>query len=266
MMSLLSRGLAGGYVLLSLLFLTGCGVNSNLMFKEPKGLEANSDSIPLFPKEDYRIAVDDKFTFTLATNDGKTIIDRMAAVPSVTGGMGNVGAQGGANQLEYVVRQNGFAELPVLGEVKVLGLTIQQCEDTLEYLFSKEFADPFVQVRITNKRVIIFPGTGSDARVVSLVNNNTTLMEVIASAGGIPERGRARAIKLMRKEGDERKVYKIDLSTIEGLKYADMIVQGNDYIYIDPNPELARELLKETAPILSILSTSLAFFAIFRSL
>ena len=58
-------------------------------------------------------------------------------------------------------------------------------------------------------------------------------MEVIALAGGIAERGRADKVKLMRNVGGKRIVYVLNLSTIEGLKYADMIVQANDYIYIN---------------------------------
>ena len=91
-------------------------------------------------------------------------------------------------------------------------------------------------------------------------------MEAIAQAGGITERGKARSIKLMRREGNERKVYKIDLSTVEGLRFADMIVQGNDYIYIEPNPEIAKGILREAAPIISIFSSALVIFTVFSNL
>jgi polysaccharide export outer membrane protein len=239
-------------------FLPGCAVNSNIMFKEAKGLAVNSDSIPLHPKEDYKIAVDDKISFTMSTNDGKRLIEGMTGT-----GDGQIRVM---QQQEYLVRQNGMVELPMIGEIPVKGLTIAACEDTLENYFSSSYQNPFIQVQVTNKRVIVFPGSGSDARVVPLINNNTTLMEVIAAAGGIPERGRARSIKVMRKEGDQRVIYRIDLSTIDGLRYADMIVQGNDYIYVDPNPDLAKGVLKEVAPILSIFSSALIIFSIFNNL
>jgi polysaccharide export outer membrane protein len=245
-------------VLLLGFFLPGCAVNSNIMFKEAKGVAVNSDSIPLHPKEAYKLAVDDKISFTMSTNDGKRIIEGMT-------GTGETQVRA-VQQQEYLVRQNGMVELPMIGEIPVKGLTVAACEDTLERYFSKDYQNPFIQVQVTNKRVIVFPGSGSDARVVPLVNNNTTLMEAIAAAGGIPERGRARSIKVMRKEGNERVVYRIDLSTIEGLRYADMIVQGNDYIYVEPNPELARGVLKEVAPILSIFSSALIIFSIFNNL
>ena len=237
--------------------LSNCAINSNLMFKIPKGDSVSADSIPLAPKEDYRISVDDKISFTLSTNNGKKIVEGISGVGDAKGGAG-------AGQ-DYLVRKSGFAELPVIGEVLLEGLTIAQCEDSLEMHFADQYQDPFVQVKVTNQRVIVFPGNGSGAMVVPLLNNNTTLMEAIAQAGGITERGKARSIKLMRREGDERKVYTIDLSTIEGLKYADVIVQGNDYIYIEPNAELTKGILKEAAPIISIFSSALLIFTVFSN-
>ncbi len=235
-----------------------CGINSNIMFKSGKGEHANADTIPMTPSEDYQISVDDKLTFSLSTNNGTKIIESMS-------GIQNEGI-GGGNRSEYIVRKSGKVELPILGEVAVFGLTIPECEDTLQKLFSKEYQDPFVQVSITNQRVIVFPGNGSDAKVIPLTNSNTTLMEAIAAAGGITERGKANTIKLMRKENGVRKIYAIDLSTIDGLKFVDMVVQANDYIYVEPNPELAKEVVKEIAPIFAIISSALVIFTVFTKL
>jgi len=208
------------------------------------------------PAKEYQISIDDKITFTLAPNDGTKMIESMGGVSS--------GGGGASSSQEFLVRGQGYIEIPVLGEVYVNGLTISQCEDTLEYYFSKQYRDPFVQVKVTNQRVIVFPGGGSDASVIPLSNNNITLMEVIAQAGGIADRGKAESIKLMRKENGVRKVYNIDLSTIEGLKYSDMIVQANDYIYVEPKPNLVRGVLAEFTPIITGISSLFLIFTIFQ--
>jgi polysaccharide export outer membrane protein len=253
-------------ILIVFALLTSCGVNSNMMFKEPVKDEkaVNSDSIPLIPSGEYTISVNDNLTFTLSTNEGAQIIEGISGIGSVKGGQ----AQGqNRNMMGYLVRKDGKVELPVVGKIHVEGLTIEQCEDTLENIFSEEYIDPFVQVRVTNRRAIIFPGSGSDAKVVSLDNPNTTLMEVIANAGGIPDRGKANSIKIMRKlETGEREIYRVDLSKIEGLKFADMIIQSNDYIYVDPRPELAKEIRDEIVPVFSLFSTVLVIFTAVMSL
>lgn len=239
------------------LFLLGCltqscGVNSNVMFKQAKD-EVKYDSIPLNPTEVYKISQDDKITFTLTTNNGTDIIENMSGI-SKDNKSQNLNT-------EYIVRANGEVELPIVGKIKIAGLTVEQAEDTLVELFSDEYIEPFVQVKITNQRVIVFPGNGSDAKVIPLMNSNTTLMEAIAQAGGITDRGKANTIKLMRKVDGKRVVYVIDLSTIEGLQYVDMIVQANDYIYVEPTPEIGKQVAQNVVPIVSLISSAIVIIS-----
>lgn len=247
------RGAVLGLLVIAIggFLLTGCGVNSNVMFKEAKNAEV-SDSIPMRPTLDYQISVDDRIAFTLTTKNGAKILEEMSGISTVK--------RSGGNDAEFTVRQNGKVKLPIIDLVHVAGLTVAQCEDTLAKYYGTKYQDPFVQVRVTNQRVIVFPGNGSDAKVIPLLNTNTTLMEAIAQAGGITDRGKANTVKLMRKLNGERVVYRLDLSTIEGLKYVDMIVQANDYIYIEPTPELSKEISEDVVPIVSLFSSALVIF------
>lgn len=240
------------------MLISSCGINSNIMFKVPKSDVVKGDSIPMFPKDDYRISPDDKLVFQLYTNGGEVLLQGNAGVQAT-------GIAGG-QQIEYLVKRDGNVEFPKIKNVAVAGLSVVECEDLLEKLYSTEYKDPYVQMKITNQRVVVFPGNGSDAKVILLQNNNTTLMEAIAQAGGITERGKANTVKLMRRVDGVRKVYVLDLSVIEGLKYVDMIVQANDYIYIEPDPQIAREVVKEAAPIISILSSALLIFTVINTL
>jgi polysaccharide export outer membrane protein len=227
------------------------------MFKTPKGGDFKYDSIPMRPQEDYKISKDDRFIFTLSTNNGQKIIERMS-------GVGTTNQLGQAQQqIEFLVRTDGFVELPVIGDVKAEGLSVKLFQDTLANLYSKEYQDPFVQVKITNQRVLVFPGNGGDAKIIPLQNNNTTLMEALAAAGGITERGKAKSVKLMRNVNGKREVYPINLATIDGLVYADMIVQANDYIYVEPHPRIGREVLLQVTPVISILSSSIVLLSIY---
>lgn len=228
------------------------------MFKTPK--DYAYDSIPMRPKHAYRISPNDKIELEIYTNNGAKLID------FYSGGNTEDRVSNASGALDYLVRKDGIAELPVIGEVAIAGLTINECQDTLEHLFSKYYKDPFAQVRITNKRVIVFPGSGAEAKVVPLLNNNTTLMEAIALAGGIAERGRSREVKIMRNVEGKREVYHVDLSTIDGLLYADMVVQANDYIYIEPQPQVGREVLKQIVPIVSLISSTAVIITVFYRL
>ena len=239
-------------------------INSNILFKIPKGDEFQYDSIPLEPKEDYILGSGDRFNFVFGTNDGEKIIFNQSGVLNGNEGVqnqNNFNIQQNRNTLNFLVRQDGTANLPLLGIVPVAGYTITQLEDTLKTLLSKNYINPFVMIRLINQRVIVFPGKG-DAQVVYLQNTNTSLLETIALAGGIRDEGRANSIKLMRRSKNGREIYKIDLSTIKGLKEAEMIVQSNDYIYVDFKPRFASSFLMEITPWLSVLTTALLTYTI----
>lgn len=243
------------FLFLAIFILGSCGINSSLMFKTPKGGSFKYDSIPMKPLEEYHITKDDKFNFYLYPNSGEKLIESISGT-TVNGEnlLYNNNNSVIAN-FQYIVKGDGFVELPIIGNVKAEGLTLTDFQDSLKAKYSSQYNSPFIKVELTNQRCVIFSGQGSNAKIVPIVNNNTTLMEVIAQAGGIDTRGQAKLIKLMRRVNGKREVYLIDLSTIEGLMYTDMIVQGNDYIYIEPKAELAKETVKEMAPIISIISS-----------
>lgn len=244
--------------------LSSCGVNSSLMFRT-KDSEIIRDNIPIAPTEAYRLAPDDKFIFTLYTNDGKRIIDVLTGVTE-DGGTNGSQRLGVNNSINYWVKPSGSAELPILGEVVLAGKSVKEAQDHLSQLYSAFYTKPFVQLEVTNQRVIVFPGSAGSAKVVPLTNNNTTLMEAIALAGGITDRGQSKKIKIMRQFPDGRRVYEVDLSTLDGLKYADMIVQSNDYIYVEPTRQLSRELLQEVGPIISVISSSIVVISVINAL
>ena len=71
----------------------------------------------------------------------------------------------------------------------------------------------------------------------------------------------------MRKdEGGKRKVYRINLAKIEYLQYADVVVRANDYIYVQPVPEIGREVLKEVTPIVSLITSAAVVISVVTKL
>lgn len=240
-------------IALIILGFNSCGINSDLMLKTEKGYEFTAIDSLNASKDEYKIDVNDILQFRFFTNDGQRILDLSSASEPGQNQLFNPN-----NSLNYVVQKDSLVNFPALGEVNLVGMTIREAENFMGNKYSGLYINPFVQISVTNKRVIVFPGSGGDAQVLYLENNNTTLLEALALAGGISERGRASRIKLIRKnEAGKRDVYQIDLSTIEGLAYTDILVQANDYIYVEPVPQIGRELLQEAAPIISLITSAI---------
>lgn len=231
--------------------LTSCGINNNIILKTGKNYVY--DELPKEAPNEYVITPGDIISFRLYKNNGAELVENARAIAN------------NQNQSGYIIRQNGLVELPYLGDIKLTGMKVKEAEDFLENEYNKYFRDVFAILQVTNKRVYISPGGVGDAKVITLTNNSTTLLEVLALAGGINDRGNSKLIKIIRKEKDEIKVYKIDLSTIEGIKDAGFIVQANDFIYVEPMKQIASEALKEITPVLSLISTALLIYALATS-
>lgn len=237
---------------------TSCSVNKDLMLKTDKDFEF--DVVDMTPNDEYHISPNDVLRFRLFTNDGFELVEQ-----ELMGAGGNNNSfLNQSERVNYLIEQDGYVKLPVVGRVNLSGYTVREAEFYLEEMFVQYYNLPFVQLQVMNRRVIIFPGQGGDAKVVNLQNENTTLLEAIAQAGGISDRGRADRIKVIRESDEGRKIFLIDLSTIEGLQYADMVVQANDIIYIEPVPDVAREITRDLAPILSLLTSALFLYGVVK--
>lgn len=235
-----------------------CTVNNDIMLKTPKGYEFATFPDSIDPQ--FKIAINDAVMFRLFANDGFKIID------IVSTGKNNTAFNNRLN-VTYLVDFDGTVKLPVLGRVAVNGLTVRQAELLLEEKYLEFYNKPFVQLQVNSRKITVFAGDGGSAKVLPLAANNMTIFEVLAEAGGIARRGNASKVKLIRRNDEgTRDVYFFDLSTIDGLKWGDMVAQADDIIYVQPNPDIARELLQDLTPLISLLTSVVLVFGIVRGL
>ncbi len=225
---------------------------SNLMLKTPK--DFTYDKIPdSLIKQNYRIERNDLVQIRIFSNDGFKIID-----------LANSGANYNRLDLDYLVEKDGYAKLPLAGRVKLAGLTIAEAESQLEQVYNEFYVKPYVNAKVTNKRVIVFPGNGGKAQVMNLLNNNTTVIEALALSGGIQEDGKAYKVKLIRNDGSNKpKVYLMDLSRIEGIGVGNTVVMANDIIYVEPRYRFAKTIVGELTPVISLLTSTLLIYTVF---
>ena len=148
--------------------------------------------------------------------------------------------------------------------IKVSDLTLEEAEAAIENAYASAYRDPYVLLSVTNNRVLVFPGEAGQATVITLQNQNTTVLEALALAGGVRSRGIASRVKLIRNTPDGRDVYLLDLSSIDGVQDASLIVQANDIIYVNSTPDLATGFLNEITPIVSITSSLGLLYTILR--
>jgi polysaccharide export outer membrane protein len=242
--------------------------------------KANGDMIydkVLFAKmnaeNNYIIKPYDRLQFRIYSNKGEMIktigaIDNINPAEPGT----NQGANTAINQQQtlgtntnnssvnfsaYTIQTDGHVYLPMIGDVKLEGLTAHQADSVLSIKYTEFYKGSFVRTQFMNKRVIVFKG--STGQVVPLINENTTLIEILAQTGGMPNDTRAKNIRLIRGDLQNPNVLVIDLSTVEGMKRVNLQMQPDDIVYVEPVRKTFVESVSDVSPIISILTSTTTF-------
>ena len=137
----------------------------------------------------------------------------------------------------YLVDNNGEIEFPVLGRIKVEGLTIEQANSMIKskiapYLNAN--ADYLVNVMIDN-----FEVTNPD--VFSVTRNRMTVLEALAMAGDMTVYGKRDNVKILRELTDGTyEVHELDLRDANIVNSPYYYLQQRDVVYVEPNTAMAQ--------------------------
>ena len=197
-------------------------------------------------ERNYTIQPNDLIQVKVYTKNGEMIIDPEYELSKEL----NTNNRQNRPDPEYLVRLNGYTYLPMVGDVELAVLTLHEADTKLKSLYDEFFIDPFVITNYSNKRVTVLGAPGG--KIIPLANENITVAEVLAMAGGMQENGNAESIKLIR--GD--KTFLIDFSTIDAYYATNQIVQPGDIVYIEPIKRLLRGNAVEISVFLSLLTTT----------
>ncbi len=244
-------------ILLSIsVFMTSCKVyKQDIMFRVD---EATKLATAVQTAErNYVIQTDDILRVDVFTNDGERIID-----PNFELQQGNINPQN-LLRFTYLVQLDGMVKIPVVGKVKLEGLTIDAAETVLEGLFEEYYKGSFVKLGFENKRVIVLGATGG--QLVALRNQNMSLLEVLALAGGIDYGSRAQNIRILRGNLADPQVFEINLNTVEGMKQTIIPIEPGDVIYVEPWRRPIFEALRDVTPILSATTSLIAFVLLIQN-
>lgn len=150
----------------------------------------------------------------------------------------NGGSDGGNNNRGfipgYLVDKTGIIEVPVLGKVKVAGLTTYEAKEALRKEASKYFKDPVINVRFSNFRITVIGEVGSPS-TYNIPNERVSILDALGYAGDLNVYGKRRNILVIRKQADGKSVAaRIDLTKKEALNSPYFYLKQNDVIYVEP--------------------------------
>lgn len=192
-------------------------------------------------------------------NEGGT---RYSLTP-MAGGTG--GAVGGVQTNGFIVDELGQIDFPVVGKIKLGGLTMREAKELLTARLKDYVKDPVVEARIINYRVTILGEVGRPGPVIA-PNHKLNIVEAIAAAGEIPVTGRKDNVLVIRQKGDQREFARLNLNSKDVFKDPYFNLMQNDIVYVEPSRirrQESNEFLRFYLPaIASLMTTALSVYGI----
>lgn len=261
--------------LILLLQLSSCSIyRQNVMFRTEE--QVNTDLLRASVAEaghNYRIQPNDVLSIRIYTNKGELLVDpnnflRQELQNASGNGSGVRNTQQPGQQQEqqqYTVLPNGEVKVPMIGYIKVQDLTLNQADSLFQSRFETYYRDTYVYSQVVSRRVVVLGATGG--QVIQLPYENINLVEVLALSGGMPENGKAQKIRLIRNINSNQPIVQvIDLSTIAGMRNANLRIEPNDVVYVEPVRRVFTESLRDVLTVISGVTSILTSYVLIKNL
>jgi polysaccharide export outer membrane protein len=224
--------------LATLLALSSCVTNKKILYLQKEGDLKKKKEVRDTTKRGYDLV---DFHYKIQTNDIVSVryqsltakefdFTQQNQQNASTGLNSNIG---GALLIGDLVDEHGEIPVPVVGKVKVAGLTIFQIQDTIQQLANRYLEGPIVKARLLNYRSTILGEVNKEGSV-TYYNNRVTLMEAIGLAGGLTDLADRTQVKLIRQISGKTEVHYVDLLKEDFLSSPYYYVYQNDLIIVPP--------------------------------
>ncbi|ACT91337.1 polysaccharide biosynthesis/export family protein [Dyadobacter fermentans] len=135
--------------------------------------------------------------------------------------------------LGYLVDSDGNIEIPLIGKLKVAGLSTSVAADTIRHRLTDFLKEPSVVVRNLNFKISVL-GEVKQPAVFVIPDEKITLPEVLSLAGDLTIYGNRSNVMVIREENGKREYARLDLTSREIFNSPFYYLHKNDVIYVEP--------------------------------
>jgi polysaccharide export outer membrane protein len=248
--------------------LTSCIPSKDLIYLQKKDNPPASQAVEQVNQKPYRLQTNDILIITIKAIDPKLVeIFNTTTTTTTISGSEMANYFGG-----YSVDDHGNVRLPILGEVNVLGFTIEDVRVKIEKMLHEQYfkteAGIFVTVKLAGFRYTINGEVGQTGTNV-LYQDKVNIMEAIANSGDITITGDRKDVKVIRRYPQGSETFSIDLTDSNATSSPVFYLQPNDYIYIKPLKQktwgTGKTGLESLTTIITILSLATTTFLLLKN-
>jgi len=220
---------------LLLLVLEGCTV------KDYAYLEKNQDKAKIIKKVDKKTYDKEKlFQWKISSGDRIKIQAYNQSSGSANAQLTQLLSSGGGQQYTQrigdegiLIAPDGKVLLPLIGKVKLTGLTEKEASAFLIKKYKAYLRHPYVSVTILNQKLFVV-GEVNKPGVVLVTNGTMNLFEALAQSEDLTDYADRTNIKILRGSMRDPEVREINLNDFNSIKLASLILRPNDIVYVEP--------------------------------
>ncbi len=134
----------------------------------------------------------------------------------------------------YLINSKGEIEFPVLGKIKLAGLTRDQAVEKLSEKIKPYITNPTINLRILNYKISVL-GEVSRPGSYTINSERITLLEAIANAGDLTIYGKRDNILIIREKDGNKTYNRIDITKSDFINSDFYYLTQNDVIVVEPN-------------------------------
>ncbi|MDR2919879.1 MAG: polysaccharide biosynthesis/export family protein [Tannerella sp.] len=134
----------------------------------------------------------------------------------------------------YIVDKDGYINFPILGRVRLGGLTKNEAINLLQDKISEYVVESTVNIRFLNFRVTVL-GEVNKPGVYTVTNETISLPEALGLAGDMTIHGRRNNVLVCREVDGKKEFYRMDMTSPDLFRSPNYFLQQNDIVYIQPN-------------------------------
>jgi len=208
-----------------LLLLAGCAGNKDYALVQTKSTDTQTTRVTDRSIE-YRILPQDRLEISLYKDPAQSS-DAMGANNNELGQS--------MNKNGVLVNAAGYVNLPLIGKVRVGGLSQSQASDRITAQYKKYLNTPTVYVEVLNKRLFVL-GEVNKPGVIKIDKEKMTLFEAIATAGDLTDDAvRDEIVILSNHPTRGMQMRTVNLTSFDTMRYASLMLRPNDIVYVKPN-------------------------------
>ncbi|RZK00744.1 MAG: hypothetical protein EOO43_25070, partial [Flavobacterium sp.] len=129
---------------------------------------------------------------------------------------------------------DGTVDVPVLGRIKLSGLTTSEARDAVKLTAKNFFANPTIDVRFANFRITVIGEVSKPASYI-IPNEQVSVLDAIGYAGDLTIYGKRENVLIVRDQDGKKEFARLNLNSSDIFNSPFYYLKQNDVVYVEPN-------------------------------